>query len=205
MQSRSRKRRELVTLMCDVMPVIWLRSVCLCVSPSRPSLCDAGHKWQLRQGGDGPRPVATKPPHHQEAGRTRRTSCCRTMQVTHTAELLFRHKSYPKHAHWRESYCLRRRDALRSIFDEVSVVDVMDSGDAAHLSMMKRPDLGVTFTKLHCWTLTQYSKCVFMDADTLVRNKKKCVILYFSYMANNIVFKHLKFTFLQQMTIVEMR
>ncbi|XP_032356128.1 glycogenin-1 isoform X1 [Etheostoma spectabile] len=60
------------------------------------------------------------------------------------------------------------RDALRSIFDEVRVVDVMDSGDAAHLSLMKRPDLGVTFTKLHCWTLTHYSKCVFMDADTLV-------------------------------------
>lgn len=50
------------------------------------------------------------------------------------------------------------------------VVDVMDSGDAAHLALMKRPDLGVTFTKLHCWTLTHYSKCVFMDADTLVRN-----------------------------------
>ncbi|KAM8916463.1 glycogenin-1a isoform 2-T2 [Spinachia spinachia] len=60
------------------------------------------------------------------------------------------------------------RDALSSIFDEVQVVDVMDSGDAAHLSLMKRPDLGVTFTKLHCWSLTQYSKCVFMDADTLV-------------------------------------
>ncbi|XP_075964798.1 glycogenin-1-like [Anarhichas minor] len=60
------------------------------------------------------------------------------------------------------------RDALRSIFDEVQVVDVMDSGDTAHLSLMKRPDLGVTFTKLHCWSLTQYSKCVFMDADTLV-------------------------------------
>uniref|UniRef100_A0A4W6DZQ3 glycogenin glucosyltransferase n=1 Tax=Lates calcarifer TaxID=8187 RepID=A0A4W6DZQ3_LATCA len=60
------------------------------------------------------------------------------------------------------------RDALRSIFDEVCVVDVMDSGDAAHLALMKRPDLGVTFTKLHCWTLTHYSKCVFMDADTLV-------------------------------------
>lgn len=51
------------------------------------------------------------------------------------------------------------------------MVDVMDSGDAAHLSLMKRPDLGVTFTKLHCWTLTHYSKCVFMDADTLVRDK----------------------------------
>ncbi|XP_068435957.1 glycogenin-1-like isoform X2 [Clinocottus analis] len=60
------------------------------------------------------------------------------------------------------------RDALRSIFHEVLVVDVMDSGDAAHLSLMKRPDLGVTFTKLHCWSLTHYSKCVFMDADTLV-------------------------------------
>ncbi|CAN9502448.1 unnamed protein product [Ophioblennius macclurei] len=60
------------------------------------------------------------------------------------------------------------RDALRSIFDEVCVVDVMDSGDVVHLAMMKRPDLGVTFTKLHCWRLTQYSKCVFMDADTMV-------------------------------------
>ncbi|XP_040915959.1 glycogenin-1-like [Toxotes jaculatrix] len=60
------------------------------------------------------------------------------------------------------------RDALSSIFDEVCVVDLMDSGDVAHLALMKRPDLGVTFTKLHCWTLTHYSKCVFMDADTLV-------------------------------------
>ncbi|XP_054470519.1 glycogenin-1-like isoform X2 [Anoplopoma fimbria] len=60
------------------------------------------------------------------------------------------------------------REALSSIFDEVLVVDVMDSGDAAHLSLMKRPDLGVTFTKLHCWSLTHYSKCVFLDADTLV-------------------------------------
>lgn len=67
--------------------------------------------------------------------------------------------------------CTCCRDALRAIFDEVCVVDIMDSGDAAHLALMKRPDLGVTFTKLHCWTLTQYSKCVFMDADTLVRNK----------------------------------
>ncbi|KAK5857672.1 hypothetical protein PBY51_010900 [Eleginops maclovinus] len=60
------------------------------------------------------------------------------------------------------------REALETIFDEVRVVDVMDSGDVAHLSLMKRPDLGVTFTKLHCWTLTHYSKCVFMDADTMV-------------------------------------
>ncbi|XP_010751691.2 glycogenin-1b isoform X2 [Larimichthys crocea] len=60
------------------------------------------------------------------------------------------------------------QSVLKRIFDEVRVVDVLDSGDTAHLAMMKRPDLGVTFTKLHCWTLTHYSKCVFMDADTLV-------------------------------------
>jgi hypothetical protein len=27
--------------------------------------------------------------------------------------------------------------------------------------------LGVTFTKIHAWALTQYAKCVFLDADTL--------------------------------------
>ncbi|XP_070322712.1 glycogenin-1 isoform X2 [Odocoileus virginianus] len=60
------------------------------------------------------------------------------------------------------------RKTLETVFDEVIVVDVLDSGDSAHLTLMKRPELGVTLTKLHCWTLTQYSKCVFMDADTLV-------------------------------------
>lgn len=60
------------------------------------------------------------------------------------------------------------RLALEDVFDEVFVVDVLDSKDKAHLAWLGRPELGVTFTKLHCWTLTQYSKCVFLDADTLV-------------------------------------
>ncbi|XP_061844520.1 glycogenin-2 isoform X2 [Colius striatus] len=60
------------------------------------------------------------------------------------------------------------RSVLHSVFDEVIEVDVLDSADSVHLSVMQRPELGVTFTKLHCWTLTHYSKCVFMDADTLV-------------------------------------
>uniref|UniRef100_A0A8C5K5S2 Glycogenin-1 n=1 Tax=Jaculus jaculus TaxID=51337 RepID=A0A8C5K5S2_JACJA len=59
------------------------------------------------------------------------------------------------------------RKVLETVFDEVLTVDVLDSGDSAHLTLMKRPELGVTLTKLHCWSLTQYSKCVFMDADTL--------------------------------------
>ncbi|XP_074156322.1 glycogenin-2 isoform X6 [Sminthopsis crassicaudata] len=60
------------------------------------------------------------------------------------------------------------RDVLYKVFDEVIEVDLEDSGDYVHLALLKRPELGVTFTKLHCWTLTHYSKCVFMDADTLV-------------------------------------
>lgn len=69
---------------------------------------------------------------------------------------------------------LHSRAVLRKVYDEVRLVDVLDSGDTAHLAMMKRPDLGVTFTKLHCWTLTEYSKCVFMDADTLVSAASQC-------------------------------
>ena len=44
----------------------------------------------------------------------------------------------------------------------------MDSSDAANLELLGRPDLSITFTKLNCWRLTQYKKCVFMDADALV-------------------------------------
>uniref|UniRef100_G1PW74 glycogenin glucosyltransferase n=1 Tax=Myotis lucifugus TaxID=59463 RepID=G1PW74_MYOLU len=60
------------------------------------------------------------------------------------------------------------RVILSRVFDEVVEVDLMDSADHVHLAFLKRPELGVTLTKLHCWTLTRYSKCVFLDADTLV-------------------------------------
>ncbi|XP_014662913.1 PREDICTED: glycogenin-1-like isoform X2 [Priapulus caudatus] len=60
------------------------------------------------------------------------------------------------------------REHLGQVYTMVHPVDVMDSKDEAHLAMMTRPELGVTLTKLHVWTLVQYSKCVFMDADTLV-------------------------------------
>ncbi|XP_037866894.1 uncharacterized protein LOC101741984 isoform X2 [Bombyx mori] len=60
------------------------------------------------------------------------------------------------------------RDRLRAVFSEVVTVDVLDSRDAAHLALLQRPELGITFTKIHCWNLTQYEKCVFLDADILV-------------------------------------
>ncbi|XP_003242490.1 glycogenin-1 isoform X2 [Acyrthosiphon pisum] len=60
------------------------------------------------------------------------------------------------------------KQQIEAVFDEVKVVDVLDSKDQTHLALMCRPELGVTFTKLHCWTFTNYDKCVFLDADTLV-------------------------------------
>jgi len=57
---------------------------------------------------------------------------------------------------------------LKSVFDEVVDVSLLDSKDKVNLALLERPDLGVTFTKLHCWCLVQYTKCVFLDADTMV-------------------------------------
>ena len=47
-------------------------------------------------------------------------------------------------------------------------MEELDSEDTERLALLTRPELGVTFSKLHAWRLTQYDKCVFLDADTLV-------------------------------------
>ena len=60
------------------------------------------------------------------------------------------------------------RARLGQIWDEVEVVEEMNSGDEEHLALLRRPELGVTFSKLHAWRLTRFTKCVFLDADTLV-------------------------------------
>uniref|UniRef100_A0A1Y1LKY7 glycogenin glucosyltransferase n=1 Tax=Photinus pyralis TaxID=7054 RepID=A0A1Y1LKY7_PHOPY len=60
------------------------------------------------------------------------------------------------------------RAKLASVFNVVVEVNILDSKDEANLRLLKRPELGVTFTKLHCWRLTQFEKCVFLDADTMV-------------------------------------
>jgi len=65
------------------------------------------------------------------------------------------------------------RERLSEVCSKIKVVNVLDSGDSANLAVLARPELGITFTKLHCWTLTEYSKCVFLDADTLV-----CLVLH---------------------------
>lgn len=65
------------------------------------------------------------------------------------------------------------RDRLKAVYNVVQEVNVLDSQDAANLALLKRPELGVTFTKLHCWRLVQFEKCVFLDADTLVSSARR--------------------------------
>lgn len=56
---------------------------------------------------------------------------------------------------------------LREIY-ELRFVDPLDSGDFRSLQLLGRPDLGVTFTKIHIWTFTDLTKAVFLDADVMV-------------------------------------
>ncbi len=91
----------------------------------------------------------------------------------HTKNCLLVHKHGIKwHEVCLEFQLIAYRAALEECFDHIELVDVMDSNDAENLALLKRPELGMTFTKLHCWRLTQYEKAVFMDADTLVRSER---------------------------------
>jgi len=67
-----------------------------------------------------------------------------------------------------EEVSANMKSTLEETFDKVVVVDPLDSKDIANLTLLDRTELGITFTKLHCWTLLEFSKCVFLDADTLM-------------------------------------
>lgn len=56
-------------------------------------------------------------------------------------------------------------------------MSVLDSNDTANLRLIGRPDLGVTFTKVNCWRLTQYTKCIFLDADCLVSLQLNLILI----------------------------
>ena len=60
------------------------------------------------------------------------------------------------------------RKSLEKSFDEVIVVDQLNSNDVEHLELLSRPELRIKLTKINCWLLEQYTKCVFLDSDCLV-------------------------------------
>ncbi|EUB64857.1 Glycogenin-1 [Echinococcus granulosus] len=59
------------------------------------------------------------------------------------------------------------REILEGVYDSVIVVKPLQSLDEHNLKLLRRLNLGITYTKLYCWKLIQFSKCVFLDADTI--------------------------------------
>lgn len=67
------------------------------------------------------------------------------------------------------------RGRLRQHWDDLVEVETLDSNDADALRLLGRPELGLTFTKLFAWQLTDYEKvlkllfiCASYDLDKLV-------------------------------------
>ncbi|KAI8604641.1 glycogenin [Dissophora ornata] len=60
------------------------------------------------------------------------------------------------------------RDRLAAVYDAVIEIGEINSHSTKNLQLLGRPELGVTLTKIHVFNQTQYSKVVFLDADTLV-------------------------------------
>lgn len=64
---------------------------------------------------------------------------------------------------------LRKRtvDQLYSNFDEVVLLDAISQGLTPQLELLDRPDLHRTPTKFHLWSLLDFDRVVYIDADTL--------------------------------------
>lgn len=80
-----------------------------------------------------------------------------SLRTSHLPSLSF---SLPSHIHFREKLSL--------CWDSLILLEELNSHDTTNLALLGRPELGVTFTKINAWKLEEYSKCVFLDADTLV-------------------------------------
>ena len=50
------------------------------------------------------------------------------------------------------------REKLSHVYDTITNVEELDSGDTRNLAVLQRPELGVTFTKVYAWSLTDYDK-----------------------------------------------
>ena len=57
-------------------------------------------------------------------------------------------------------FLLHYRNRLSMLWDELVVIEELDSRDVENLALLSRPELGVTFTKFHAWRLTHYSKWI---------------------------------------------
>lgn len=58
--------------------------------------------------------------------------------------------------------------SLRLVYDQIRLVEILDSHDKDRLNLLGRSELGCTLTKIHVWGLTDLRKVIFMDSDMLV-------------------------------------
>ncbi|RPA88146.1 nucleotide-diphospho-sugar transferase [Ascobolus immersus RN42] len=56
---------------------------------------------------------------------------------------------------------------LARLYDYIIPVQKIYSNNHSNLNLMGRPDLAGAFTKIHLWNQTQFSKIVYLDADTV--------------------------------------
>ncbi|KAI3388914.1 hypothetical protein SNEBB_006740 [Seison nebaliae] len=59
------------------------------------------------------------------------------------------------------------KNIAKNFFTKVLLIDELVSNEFDKLRLMSRPDLNVAMTKLRMWNLTGYSKCLYLDADTM--------------------------------------
>lgn len=67
----------------------------------------------------------------------------------------------------------KAQERLSSVFDHIIPTATISTtqADAPQFQLLDRPNLDRSYTKINVWRLTQFSKIVFLDADTLpVRN-----------------------------------
>lgn len=133
------------------------------------SLGYIGHQWLLRRGSPGTGPLI-------EVSQVNKTTSHPDKWSSQPSDEV---KIYNNsNICWSVVWCINCfRERLGEVSCLVQEVNVMDSQDSAHLALLARPELGITFTKLHCWTLTDFSTCVFLDADTLVI-RTTCIIWF---------------------------
>ena len=57
---------------------------------------------------------------------------------------------------------------LKTVYDDIILVQQIKNKKPANLYVMNRPDLVSTFTKIELWKQTQYKRIVYLDADMVV-------------------------------------
>jgi alpha-N-acetylglucosamine transferase len=77
-------------------------------------------------------------------------------------------------------------DTLSHSFPKVIKVNMIDSKDDHNLKILGRPELGITFTKIHIFNpnLLNYEKVCFLDADIMVISN---IDMIFDYVADERV------------------